>query len=143
MRGQLLITPVTQYGFETSSYQAGHHSGLSTEAMRWFWNNYLENPVQGEKWEVSPLKVEDASHLPPTVIVVAEHDPLLDDGLMYGEHLKSFGTPVKILQYPSLIHGFIRLTHKVKTAKIAFHEIAKSLKNLCYQANINKSTYLS
>ena len=139
LAGQLLITPVTQYGFETPSYKAGHRCGLSPEAMHWFWHNYLESSTQTEKWEVSPLKIRDASNLPPTVMVVAEHDPLCDEGLMYAERLKVSGNSVKILQYPSLIHGFIRLTHKVKTAKVAFHEIAENLKSLCYQTEFPKS----
>lgn len=130
--GQLLITPVTQYGFDTPSYKAGHRCGLSPEAMHWFWHHYLDSPDQGEQWDASPLKVEDASNLPPTIMVVAEHDPLCDEGLMYAEYLKASNNNVKILRYPSLIHGFIRLTHKVKVARFALQEIAENLKECLF-----------
>ncbi|QCS51052.1 alpha/beta hydrolase (plasmid) [Picosynechococcus sp. PCC 11901] len=132
---QLLITPVTQYGFETNSYQAGHQLGLSKETMAWFWQQYLEDFSQAEAWQVSPLRVKDASQLPPAIIAVAEQDPLLDDGLMYGDRLRSFGVPVKILRYPTLIHSFIRSIHVVQAAKVACHEIANSLKTQFYGLN--------
>ena len=132
---QLLITPVTQYGFETDSYQAGHQLGLSKETMAWFWEQYLEDFSQAETWQVSPLKVKDASQLPSAIIAVAEQDPLLDDGLMYGDHLRSFGVSVKMLRYSTLIHSFIRSIHMVPAAKVACHEIADNLKKQFYDLN--------
>ncbi len=127
---QLLINPVTQYGFDTPSYRAGHRKGLSLETMQWFWSHYLKNHAQGQECYASPLRVEDGSHLPPTLMVTAEHDPLRDDGLMYAEHLKSFQVPVKTLHYGSFIHSFILMIRVVEEARNALHEIAVNLKEM-------------
>ena len=46
--------------------------------------------------------------LPPTWIVIAEHDPVRDDGLAYAAALRSAGVPVEIARYESMTHGFLR-----------------------------------
>lgn len=96
--------------------------------MQWFWHHYLEDQEQGKEVHVSPLKVENASCLPPTLMVIAEHDPLRDDGLLYAEHLKSFHVPVKTLYYPAFIHSFIRMIRVVEEARNALYEIAVNFK---------------
>lgn len=129
---QLLMTPVTQYGFDTPSYQAGYNKGLSSETMKWFWNHYLENEAQGEEYFASPLKVKDGKNLPPALIVNAGYDPLKDDGVLYAQHLQSFDVPVKVLDYPSFIHSFMYMIRVVEDTKIALYEIAFNLQEMLY-----------
>ncbi|ABA22445.1 Esterase/lipase/thioesterase [Trichormus variabilis ATCC 29413] len=132
LEAQLLITPVTQYGFNTQSYQAGYTKGLSLETMKWFWNHYLENDLQGEEYYASPLKVQDARNLPPCLIVTAEHDPLRDDGLLYAQYLQSFQVKVKILHYESFIHSFIRMIRVIEDTRQALYEIAINFREMLY-----------
>lgn len=129
---QLLITPVTQYGFDTPSYQAGYNKGLSFETMKWFWNHYLENDSQGEEYFASPLKVKDGKNLPPALIVNAGYDPLKDDGLLYAKHLQSFDVPVQTLDYPSFIHSFILMIRVVEDTRLALYEVAFNLQKMLY-----------
>ena len=53
---QLLIYPVTNHVFDTSSYRAfGQGYGLTGSAMRWFWDQYLARPEDGAQPLASPL----------------------------------------------------------------------------------------
>ncbi|NDI36047.1 alpha/beta hydrolase [Chengkuizengella sediminis] len=121
---QLLITPVTNYGFNTSSYRAGYTYSLSKETLIWFWNHYLENAEQGKEIYASPLQVQTAEGLPPTLIITAELDPLRDDGFLYAEKLKSSGVDVEYICYEGYVHSFVHMIHIVERTKYVLHEIA-------------------
>jgi acetyl esterase len=54
--------------------------------------------------------------LPPTIIAVGGHDPLYDEGVDYATRLRNSGVPVQLLEFPSLVHGFLRLTGPVPAA---------------------------
>lgn len=51
---------------------------------------YLGGPRAADAY-ASPLEADDLSGLPPTLIQVAEHDPLRDAGLAYGRRLVEAG----------------------------------------------------
>lgn len=54
----------------------------------------------------SPLLEKDLTGLPKTLILAAECDPLLDQGLMYAKRLKDAGIDVEYHMYKGMIHGF-------------------------------------
>lgn len=74
--------------------------------MLWFRRNYLPRPEDWGKWEASPLYAPDDSFrgVPKTWIGVAELDILRDEGIAYGEKLKSYGKEVTIKVYPRAPH---------------------------------------
>jgi acetyl esterase len=57
---------------------------------------------------VSPIKRTDLSGLPPALIVTAEHDPLRDEGELYGRRLQEAGVPARISRYDGAGHGFVQ-----------------------------------
>lgn len=61
-------------------------------------------------WRISPLHAEDLSELPAAHILVAEHDPLRDDGIRYAERLRAHGVPVRLGNYTGMAHGFLALS---------------------------------
>jgi acetyl esterase len=91
--------------------------------MEWFWSLYLSSPAEGQHPHASPLFAKDLSELPPALIVLAQFDPLYDEGLNYGKKLQAAGVPVTISTYPT-IHGFVS---KVDLGKIALKQIAQFL----------------
>jgi len=59
LRLQVLIYPVTNYGFDTASYhQYAQGFGLTREMMRYFWTRYLAKPTDGCHPHASPLQAE-------------------------------------------------------------------------------------
>jgi acetyl esterase len=56
-------------------------------------------------------------------VVVGGHDPLRDDGVAYARKLRLAGVSVTLRDYPSLVHGFFRLTRVVPAARTAMAEL--------------------
>jgi acetyl esterase/lipase len=102
---QLLIVPVTNYGFDTGSYRQNAETyGLTLGAMRWFWNHYLESEADGANVYASPLRATDLKGLPRAFVLTAEFDPLRDEGAAYAEKLRAAGVPVNCKCYAGMIH---------------------------------------
>ena len=66
--------------------------------MRWFWELYMGPDGDWTDPRVSPLRAASLASLPPTHVVVAEFDPLLDEGLAYARALEAAGVDVALVQ---------------------------------------------
>ncbi|MBN8975482.1 MAG: alpha/beta hydrolase [Rhizobiales bacterium] len=122
LRGQLLLYPCVDVDFQRSSYISKAQAPyLKAAEMIWFWNQYCPDTQQRENPLAVPMRCEDLSELPPAFVVVAEHDPLRDDGQAYAERLKAAGVPVMFRPGLGLIHGFVRARAVCEAAQ-AEHE---------------------
>ncbi|MFT4118800.1 alpha/beta hydrolase [Bradyrhizobium sp.] len=109
LRGQLLIYPCVDVDFSRSSYRTEANAPYMTAAeMIWFWNQYCPTEEQRANPLAVPLRAESHADLPPAFIVVAEHDPLCDDGYAYAQRLEAAGVQVTFRPGKGLIHGFVR-----------------------------------
>lgn len=108
LAGQLLMCPVTDYGFDTPSYRENGDGTLviGTNSMRWFWGHYLGSDADGANPFASPLRAKDLSGLPPAFVITAEYDPLRDEGEAYAARLSQAGVPTKQTRYPGMVHNF-------------------------------------
>lgn len=115
---QLLIYPVTDHDFATSSYKSnsGPDAFLTEGAMRRFWADYLGDIPPTDAPLARLLGRQDLAGLPPATIVVAEHDPLRDEGVAYAEKLRDAGVAVDLIEAPGMIHGFFGMTQIVPDA---------------------------
>lgn len=122
--GQLLLYPITDYAFETTSYRENADGPLLTRAdMEWFWENYLRSPVDGANPYASVLQA-DPSDVAPALVVTAGFDPLRDEGAAYAESLADAGVDCEHRHYRSMPHGFLSLTRESETADDAMDEVA-------------------
>jgi acetyl esterase len=123
---QVLVYPVTDHDFETSSYQEHGASGLPLGRvdMEWFWDHYLPDVTGRDDPRASPLRAIDLSGLPSTAVLVAEYDPLRDDGLAYAARLATAGVPVITHRYDDMAHGFFTMVHLLDTGRLAVTEVA-------------------
>jgi acetyl esterase len=126
---QLLIYPVTNYAFDTASYQENADGYLLTrDAMQWYWGHYLAHENDGQNPYASPLRARDCRRLPPAMVITAEFDPLRDEGEAYGARLREAGVPVIIKRYEGMIHGFFSLGHMMTQGKQAVADAAAGLR---------------
>jgi acetyl esterase len=130
---QLLIYPVADRQFDTASYKENGGAGnfLSTVAMQRFWDEYLGDTRTDAADLAVLLRLADVSGLPPATVVVAEHDPLRDEGLAYAAKLAAAGVPVTTIEAPGMIHGFFGMIdlvpHAAQWTSAAAAEVGKAL----------------
>lgn len=115
---QLLIYPVLDCGCDTPSYHENAEGYLLTrESMLWFWEQYLAHPDDGLHAWASPLLAPSLQNLPAAHIITCEFDPLRDEGEQYAERLLAAGVPAEFTRIDGMIHGFLRHTDVIDTAR--------------------------
>ena len=120
---QILIYPITDCGFETSSYRDfAEDYFLTREAMKWFWDQYCPAHADRRHAYLSPARAESLTGLPPALILTAEYDPLRDEAEFYAEKLREAGNETKLIRYEGMIHGFTRRFHLFDEAHHALRE---------------------
>ena len=126
---QLLVYPVMDYDFSTSSYRDNADGYFLTQAtMRWFWKLYLANEADGTHPYASPLRAPDVSGLPPGLVITAEDDPLRDEGEAYAARLRDAGVSMATSRYDGMVHGFFHMTRLLPQAKRGIDEAAAALR---------------
>jgi len=127
LAGQALVYPVTDWQFDTTSYERNAEGyGLTLPAMRWYWDHYLGG-ADGLHPEASPLRAESLAGVAPALVVVCEFDPLRDEGVAYAERLRQAGVPVRLSEYEGMIHGFIRMQALIDRSQDLLHELGRLL----------------
>lgn len=102
---QLLDVPATDLTLQSPSLtELGDGAGLTTTDIKQFAAWYCGDTAPDHPW-VSPLLASDLSGLPPAVVIVAEHDPIRDDGERYVAALQSAGVPAVGLRVLTHVHG--------------------------------------
>jgi acetyl esterase len=111
---QLLVYPVTDHDFETTSYRE-NASGyvLTRDAMRWYWDHYVPDAPSRAHPDASPLRAERLDGVAPAVVLTCEFDPLRDEGEAYARRLADAGVPVVCRRYDGMVHGAWRWPAKV------------------------------
>ena len=106
---QMLVYPVTNYQFDTDSYQKyGLNYFLTKSAMEWFWDQYLPDEASGLEVFASPLRCKNLSGLPEAMVITAGYDPLYSEAIQYVEKMRQAGNKVEHINYEDMIHGFFR-----------------------------------
>ena len=104
---QQLTVPVTNFDFDTPSYQMNASGyGLTRAMMEWFWTHYLPAAADGQHPDASPLRAPDLHGLPPAFVMTTEYDPLRDEGQAYVQRLRAAGVPVTHTCYAGMVHVF-------------------------------------
>jgi acetyl esterase len=125
---QLLVYPATDQGSERPSRtQFGRGYLLELESIRFFQKKYLRHVRDYEDWRASPLLRHDLAGLPPTLIITAGFDPLLDDCVAYAEHLRASGVAVDYHCFDGMVHGFLTLGKMFTAAGEATDLAARAL----------------
>lgn len=131
LKFQVLIYPCNGRRFTTDSYEkmaTGY--GLTTQAMKWFWEQYLQGSEHDNNPYAVPMSAKDLSDVAPAIILTAQYDPLLSDGEEYAALLHRDGVPVLYKQYDGMIHGFFTNMAVTPRSQEAIDFVADELKKL-------------
>jgi len=125
---QLLITPGTSAHGDTASRRL-FAQGVLLEAatIDWFFDHYLEHSHRAD-WRFAPLNHDDLEGVAPACVILAECDPLVDEGLAYADRLRAAGVPVTLELYRGLTHDFIKMGRALKEAVDAQQAAAEAMK---------------
>ena len=103
---QLLDVPALDLTMGSASVtEVGDEAGLTGEALAGYVEHYLADPADAVNPLASPLLADDLSGLPPAVVVVAEHDPVRDDGERYLVRLHEAGVAAASFRVLAQFHG--------------------------------------
>ncbi|HUG22211.1 alpha/beta hydrolase [Piscinibacter sp.] len=127
LRAQVLITPGTTAHADTPSHRR-FASGFLLEAqgIAWFFDHYVDAAQRGD-WRFAPLLADDLDAVAPATVVLAECDPLVDEGIAYADRLRAAGVPVELELYRGLTHDFIKMGRVLPQAHEAQAVVAGAL----------------
>jgi len=125
---QLLITPGTSAYQDTPSHKR-FASGylLDAEGIGWFFDHYIDHPDRSD-WRFAPLHADDAEGVAPACVIVAECDPLVDEGVAYADKLRAAHVAVELELYRGVTHDFIKMGRSLPEANAAMDAAASALK---------------
>jgi acetyl esterase len=118
--GQVLLVPAVDPTLSSPSIQRnGTGFDLTQESMVAVWDLYLGRDVPRTDPLAGPLHHPDLSGLPPAHVVVAEFDPLHDEGLAYARRLAEAGVPTTV--------GDFAMTHSLVAPDVAVTYVSDML----------------
>lgn len=100
---------VTLPGGSYEAYASGY--GLTRNRMAWFWEQYTgkkttERIAQDELRYIAPIDTRTSLHaLPPSMVMLADHDVLFDDGKQLAGRLRAAGVHCTLDIVPYTLHG--------------------------------------
>ena len=113
---QLLITPGTTAHRDTASHKLFANGFLLDEAtVAWFFDHYIDFHHRRD-WRFAPLEADDLDGVAPACVILAECDPVVDEGIAYADRLRAAGVAVEIEIYRGLTHDFIKMGRALKEA---------------------------
>jgi acetyl esterase len=125
---QLLITPGTTAHADTPSHERFAQGFLlDRSTVRWFFGQYIDD-AQRSDWRFAPLNAEDHADLAPACVILAEADPLVDEGIEYADRLRAAGVPVQLELLRGVTHDFIKMGRMIPEAQTALDACAAALK---------------
>ena len=109
---QVLFYPSLDLDFDEDRYPSLRENavgyGMETAGLKPFNAFYLDSGADPADPLVSPIRRADLPGLPPALVVTAEHDPLRDEGELYGQRLREAGVAATVSRYEGAGHGFVQ-----------------------------------
>jgi acetyl esterase len=128
---QLLVYPCTARDFTTKSYiEYATEYGLTTQAMQWFWDQYLQGSDFDQDPYAAPATAKTFRDLAPAIIITAQYDPLISDSEDYMAKLEADGVAVTYREFPGMIHGFFANVGATPSSPEAIDFCALEIKKL-------------
>lgn len=129
LRMQALAYPTLDADFDTPSYLHNTEDAfLTREAMAGALEAFLPSAEARRDGYALPMRAASHAGLPPAYLMLADHDPLLDDGRRYAQKLRDAGNAVQLRIGEGMIHGFLRARRLSAVADAEFHLLCAALR---------------
>ena len=125
---QTLIYPGLGAGPDTNSYRNNLDDLFLKPAGVDFAQRAFLGDVEPDGYS-SPLRNSSHAGLPPAYVLVAELDPLHDDGVLYAEKLQAAGVRATLRSAPGMVHGFVRARRWSKVAQAEFETMCADIRS--------------
>ncbi|KAG0133198.1 Alpha/Beta hydrolase protein [Tuber indicum] len=130
---QVLIYPATDLACESATFKEFPNGpGLTTDEIHFAASLFTPDPKSRLEDVASPGRAsdEDLAKFPETLIVVAEVDPIRQQGEDFGRRLQKLGVRAAIIRVLGTIHGFasIDVLSEVPAAKATIELIGYKFK---------------
>lgn len=123
---QLLITPGTAAHPDTASHKLfGNGFLLDTATVAWMFDHTIAYHHRKD-WRFAPLGAE-VDGVAPACFILAECDPVVDEGLAYADRLRAAGVAVELELVRGVTHDFIKMGRALKEAPRALDAAAAAL----------------
>jgi acetyl esterase len=124
---QLLITPGTAaLPTHASRHLFANGFLLDTATIDSFFEHTTLRS-QRHDWRFAPLEADELSGVAPACVIVAECDPLADEGIADADKLRIAGVPVNLDLVRGVTHDFIKMGRMLKAAGVAQQFAADAL----------------
>ena len=117
----VLVYPFVDAAMTGASY-AAMDGGLTRDEAAWYWQQY--GPADLDDPDLAPYVSERLGTVPPSLVLVADHDVLADEDVELARRMTEAGATVEVLTYSGLIHGFWRHPEMFDAAEESLVEIA-------------------
>lgn len=131
---QLLFYPGCSAHQNTPSHrQFARGFVLEEREINWFFSRYVRSPADRDDWRFAPLNTSDVDGVAPAWVGLAECDPLVDEGVMYADKLRTAGVAVDLEIYRGVTHEFIKMGRIIPEARQAHADAASALRRAFFK----------
>ncbi|MES2241591.1 MAG: alpha/beta hydrolase [Pseudomonadota bacterium] len=131
---QLLFYPGCSAHQDTPSHrQFARGFVLEEREINWFFSRYVRGPTDRDDWRFAPLNAPDVDGVAPAWVGLAECDPLVDEGVMYADKLRTAGVAVDLEIYRGVTHEFIKMGRIIPEARQAHADAAAALRRVFFE----------
>jgi acetyl esterase len=128
--GLLLACPPVDRTLASASWQSyGDEFIPRRSQMSWMWDLYLGGHDKFLDGAPNPA-TDDLTGLPPAIVLVAEYDPLRDEGMALARRMRAAGVEVEVVEAAGQIHPVIGLAPFVDACDGYLEQAAKTLTTL-------------
>lgn len=121
---QVLIYPAVDNQLNTKTWEIYENGPvLNKQGGIDAWNWYLPKEEINNPLAV-PILIKDFKNTPPTLIIMAEHDPLADDAKHLAENMENGRISIKSSFYKDMVHGFMHMGEVLEETQLAIDEMA-------------------
>jgi len=126
---QLLFYPGMAARQDSDSHRRFADGPVLRESLiTYFFRQYIDD-ADRDDWRFAPLNADDVEGVAPAFIGLAEVDPVVDEGIAYGDKLRAVGVPVSLEIYRGVTHEFVKMGRAIPEALKAQADAAQALRD--------------